>query len=81
MGKFYAEAQGKSNLPLILESWDECKKEVIGCKGAIYKSFGNRKEAENFISSTFSRPSELKHLSEISCLTLLNSIFCSKLSG
>lgn len=50
MGKFYAVAQGKSNSPLILESWDECKKEVIGCKGAIYKSFVSKKEAENFIA-------------------------------
>lgn len=49
MGKFYAVAKGKSNVPMILETWDACKKEVIGCKGAIYKSFVNRKDAEIFI--------------------------------
>lgn len=49
MGKFYAVAKGKSDAPIIFETWDECKKEVIGCKGAIYKSFGSRKEAENFL--------------------------------
>lgn len=48
--KYYAVAVGKSGLPMILESWDSCKAEVIGCKGAIYKSFPTKEEALEFIS-------------------------------
>ena len=49
MAKFYAVVKGKSGNPQILNTWDECKKEVIGAKGAIYKSFENRVDAVNFI--------------------------------
>ena len=48
--KYYAVAVGKSGLPMILESWDSCKAEVIGCKGAIYKSFPTKEEAVEFIN-------------------------------
>lgn len=48
--KYYAVAIGKSGVPMILESWDSCKAEVIGCKGAIYKSFLCRDEAVEFIN-------------------------------
>ena len=47
--KYYAVYKGKSGLPKIFTSWDECKKEVIGFKGAIYKSFTTEKDAINFI--------------------------------
>lgn len=47
--KYYAVAKGKSGVPKILETWSECQKEVIGCKGAKYKSFTSKEEAENFI--------------------------------
>lgn len=47
--KYYAVAKGKSNVPLILENWTECQKEVIGCKGAIYKSFLTKNDALEFI--------------------------------
>lgn len=47
--KYYAVYKGKSGLPKIFTSWDECKKEVIGFKGAIYKSFTTEKDATNFI--------------------------------
>lgn len=49
MAKYYAVAKGRSGVPMILESWDSCKEEVIGFKGAIYKSFGNRQDAVDFI--------------------------------
>ena len=42
--------KGKSVIPKIYTSWDECKKDVIGFKGAIYKSFTTEKEAKEFIS-------------------------------
>ncbi|WP_196001453.1 ribonuclease H family protein [Clostridium sp. 1001271B_151109_B4] len=48
--KYYAVYRGKSGAPKIFTSWDECKKEVIGFKGAIYKSFPTEQEAVNFIS-------------------------------
>lgn len=48
--KYYAVAKGKSGVPKIFETWPECQKEVIGCKGAKYKSFTSKDEAENFIS-------------------------------
>lgn len=48
--KYYAIAKGKSGIPKIVETWTECQKEVIGCKGAQYKSFTSKEEAEKFIS-------------------------------
>lgn len=48
--KYYAVYRGKSGAPKIFTSWDECKKEVIGFKGAIYKSFTSEKEAIEFIA-------------------------------
>lgn len=48
-GKFYSVYKGKSGEPKIFTTWDECKKEVIGFKGAIYKSFKTKEEAEEFI--------------------------------
>ena len=48
--KYYAIAKGKSGIPKIVETWLECQKEVIGCKGAKYKSFASKEEAEKFIS-------------------------------
>ena len=47
--KYYAVYKGKSGAPKIFTSWDECKKEVIGFKGAIYKSFTTEKDAIKFI--------------------------------
>lgn len=48
--KYYAVYKGKSGAPKIFTSWEECKKEVIGFKGAIYKSFTTEKDAINFIA-------------------------------
>lgn len=48
--KYYAIAKGKSGIPKIVETWTECQKEVIRCKGAKYKSFASKEEAEKFIS-------------------------------
>ena len=48
--KYYAVYKGKSGAPKIYTSWDECKKDVIGFKGAIYKSFTSEKDAVDFIA-------------------------------
>jgi ribonuclease HI len=46
--KFYAVKKGL--VPGIYESWEECKPNVIGCPGAIYKGFPTLKEAENYLN-------------------------------
>lgn len=50
MAKYYSVYRGKSGVPKILKSWEECKEEVIGCKGAIYKSFKTESEAIEFLA-------------------------------
>lgn len=49
-GKFYAVRVGRT--PGIYLSWDECKKNVDGFSGPVYKSFKTRAEAEEFMGST-----------------------------
>ena len=49
MSKFYAVAKGLSGIPNIYESWSECQKQTKGFKGAIYKSFPTREQAQNFL--------------------------------
>lgn len=48
--KYYAVYRGKSGAPKIFTNWDQCKQEVIGFKGAIYKSFPTEKEAIDYIA-------------------------------
>ena len=47
MTKFYAVRKGKKTG--IFSTWDECKEQVTGFKGAIYKGFKTIEEAEEFI--------------------------------
>ena len=47
MTKFYAVKKGKKTG--IFSTWDECKEQVTGFKGAIYKSFKTLSEAEAFL--------------------------------
>lgn len=48
--KFYAVKNGKKIG--IFNTWDECKEQVNGYKGAEFKSFENREEALNYINGT-----------------------------
>lgn len=48
--KFYAVKQGRKTG--IFLTWDDCKKQVMGYPGAIYKSFGTREEAEAYLGVT-----------------------------
>lgn len=48
--KFYAVKQGRK-IGMFL-TWDDCKKQVMGYPGAIYKSFGTREEAEAYLGVT-----------------------------
>lgn len=45
--KYYAVASGK--IPGIYDTWDECKEQVYGYKGAKYKSFTSLDAAKNFL--------------------------------
>ena len=47
MAKFYAIKKGKKTG--IFSTWDECKEQVTGFKGAVYKSFKTLSEAEAFL--------------------------------
>ena len=48
--KFYAVRQGRKTGMFL--TWDDCKKQVMGYPGAIYKSFGTREEAEAYLGVT-----------------------------
>lgn len=48
MPKFYAVKKGRTTG--VFMTWDECKLQVSGFSGAIYKSFPSMKLAEEFIS-------------------------------
>lgn len=47
MAKFYAVKEGRKKG--IYSTWEECKEQVNGYKGAIYKSFKSIEEAKSFI--------------------------------
>ncbi len=57
MKKYYAVKMGRKIG--IYESWDECKAQVEGYSGAIYKSFQNLEDAKSFIKGE-----EIKEKSE-----------------
>lgn len=46
---FYAVRFGKC--PGIYDTWDKCKTQVIGFKGAIYKKFSNKDRAIEFVNN------------------------------
>lgn len=46
--KYYAVRSGRCTG--IYESWPECQKQVVGCKGAEYKAFLSRDEAEAYLN-------------------------------
>lgn len=45
--KYYAVRVGK--IPGIYNTWDECSKQVIGYKGAVYKKFDSYDDALSFL--------------------------------
>lgn len=45
--KYYAVRQGR--IPGIYETWEDCKKQVIGFSSAQYKSFPTLEEAESYL--------------------------------
>lgn len=51
--KFYAVRCGRQ--PGIYASWTDCQKQIMGFKGAVYKGFPSREEAESFLDGSDSR--------------------------
>ena len=60
MAKYYAVKEGKQ--PGIYLTWDECKKQVQGYSGAVYKSFTTKEEAEQFIAQQPQTPKDVPGL-------------------
>ena len=62
--KYYAVRIGKT--PGVYLTWDECRAQVEGFSGAVYKSFSTREEAEAFVagqeSGTLAQSEESLHV-------------------
>ena len=54
--KYYAVKKGRS--PGIYETWADCKKQVDGFPGAVYKGFPVREEAEDFMGQKDKTPED-----------------------
>ncbi len=50
MGKFYAVKKGRQTG--IFLTWSECEQQVKGFKGALYKSFLTKEEAQNYLEDS-----------------------------
>lgn len=76
--KYYAVKEGKD--PGIYISWSECKKQVVGHSGALYKSFPTLGEAENYLSGIeeeIEKEIEIKDIEKIFVPSKdINYIFC-----
>ena len=75
--KFYVVWRGHS--PGIYDSWDICKKEVMGFENAQYKSFKTIEEAEQAFATSYHEIKELKGKKDLHTLTteykpILNSL-------
>lgn len=56
MAKIYAVKKGRQTG--LFYSWDECQKQVIGFKGAQYKSFTSLQQAKDFLEEKKEEPVE-----------------------
>lgn len=61
--KYYAVKKGK--VPGIYYSWEDCKEQVSGFKGAVYKSFQSQEEARRYYESSTSKSSIVNSAKEI----------------
>lgn len=64
--KYYAVRNGK--VPGIYTTWDDCKAQVIGFKGAEYKKFDTENEAKQFMSGEKSETKFLETEEDIESL-------------
>lgn len=56
--KYYAVRKGRT--PGIYTSWSDCQQQVNGYKGAEFKSFKSKTEAENFLTSNVTNGEQIK---------------------
>ena len=66
MGKFYAVQKGRQ--PGVYLSWDECKAQVDGFSGPVFKKFSTLEEAQVFCASCGMGPSSRKQEAKISSI-------------
>lgn len=60
--KYYAVRVGKA--PGIYCTWGECKIQIEGVSGAVYKAFSSLEEAESFVTKSFLNESEIDLISQ-----------------
>ncbi len=58
---YYAVHKGRSS-PNVYNTWPECKREVDGLVGAVYKKFDTMEEAQQFMKQGFAAGSKPKGL-------------------
>lgn len=74
MSKFYAVKIGRN--PGIYNSWAECQQQVNGFKGAIFKSFKTKEEADNFINGEDNKKvASIDNLNENECVAYVDGSF------
>ena len=73
--KFYAVKIGRT--PGVYTSWELCKKNIIGFKGAVYKSFETKEEAEKYLNSEANLVSEL-NIDELETYAFVDGSFNQK---
>ncbi|WP_277222257.1 ribonuclease H family protein [Peptoniphilus vaginalis] len=61
--KYYAVRIGRN--PGIYHTWDECKRETMGFKGASFKKFSTREDAEVFINEIEEKKTESAEKDEL----------------
>ena len=61
--KYYAVRIGRN--PGIYHTWDECKREIMGFKGASFKKFSTREDAEAFINEIEEKQKESAEKDEL----------------
>ena len=71
MSKFYAVKIGRN--PGIYNSWADCQQQVNGFKGAIFKSFKTKEEADNFINGEHNKKvASIDNLNENECVAYVD---------
>ncbi|MGG3805356.1 viroplasmin family protein [Metabacillus fastidiosus] len=70
--KYYAVKVGK--VTGIYETWADCQKQVNGYNGAVFKGFGTKAEAEQFIGDTSSLPTEQSENSNLDIKDYLDKL-------
>lgn len=68
MVKFYAVKKG--NKTGVFKTWDECKLHTDGYRGAVFKKFNTKQEAEKFVSDTEDEITSKQRVSKINNSTL-----------